>query len=69
MRWVLGAIYGPVIALVWIGAGVANAFLVLAAIVFFILVLRVDIMGEWIEEQSDRLARRRSNPSSSTSSR
>ena len=68
MRWLI-AIYGPVVALVWIGAGIVDALLVLGAIVFLVLVLRVDIMSEWIEEQADRSARRRFNRSSSTSSR
>jgi hypothetical protein len=68
MRWLI-AIYGPVVALVWIGAGVVNALLVLGAIVFLVLVLRVDIMSEWIEGQADRSARRRFNASSSTSSK
>jgi len=68
MRWLI-AIYGPVVALVWIGAGVVNALLVLGAIVFLVLVLRVDIMSEWIEAQADRSARRRFNSSSSPSSR
>jgi hypothetical protein len=57
------------VALVWIGAGVVNALLVLGAIVFLVLVLRVDIMSEWIEGQADRSARRRFNSSSSPSSR
>ena len=68
MRWLV-AIYGPVVALVWIGAGVVNALFVLAAIVFLVLVLRVDIMGEWIEGQAERSARRRFNASSPTSSK
>jgi hypothetical protein len=67
MRWLI-AIYGPVVALIWIGAGVVNALLVLAAIVFLVLVLRVDIMSEWIQGWPEWLTSRRRTTFRSTSS-
>jgi hypothetical protein len=68
MRWLIGAIYGPLVALVWIEAGVANALLILAAILFLVTTLRVDIMSEWIQGWPGWLASRRHTTSSSTSS-
>lgn len=68
MRWLIGAIYGPLIVLVWIGGGVASALLVLACILFLITALRVDIMSEWIQGWAGWFASRRRSASHPTSS-
>jgi hypothetical protein len=68
MRWLIGAIYGPLIALVWIEAGVANALLVLGCILFLIMVLRVDVMSEWIQGWAGWFTGRRHTASNPTSS-
>jgi hypothetical protein len=67
MRWLIGAIYGPLIALVWIEAGVANALLMLAGILFLVMVLRVDVMSEWIQGWAGWFASRRRTASNPTS--
>ncbi|HEY8113005.1 MAG TPA: hypothetical protein VII16_09070 [Actinomycetes bacterium] len=68
MRWLIGAIYGPLIALVWIEAGVANALFMLAGILFLVMALRVDVMGEWIQGWAGWFASRRRTASNPTSS-
>ena len=68
MRWLIGAIYGPLIALVWIEAGVANALFMLAGILFLITALRVDVMSEWIQGWAGWFAGRRHTASNPTSS-
>ncbi|HEV8526559.1 MAG TPA: hypothetical protein VGS60_03265 [Actinomycetes bacterium] len=68
MRWLIGAIYGPLVALVWIEAGVANALLILACILFLVIVLRVDVMSEWIQGWPSWFAGRRRTASNPTSS-
>ena len=68
MRWLIGAIYGPLIALVWIEAGVANALLMLAGILFLVMVLRVDVMSEWIQGWAGWFADRRRTAANPTSS-
>ena len=68
MRWLILAIYGPLVALVWIEAGVANALLILGCILFLVTVLRVDIMSEWIGDWAGWFARRRRPAASSSTS-
>jgi len=68
MRWLIGAIYGPLVTLIWIEAGVANALLILAAILFLMMTLRIDVVSEWIQGWPEWLASRRRTTSRSTSS-
>jgi hypothetical protein len=68
MRWLIGAIYGPLVALVWIEAGVSNALLILGCILFLVITLRVDIVSEWIQGWPGRLTGRQRTTSNPTSS-
>lgn len=67
MRWLVAGIYGPLVGLVWVEAGVATALLVLGCILFLIAALRVDLMGEWISGWAEWFARRRRSLPTSTS--